>query len=103
MTTAKGGARASGSEGTKDDKDLNVARARVEELRSQIDYHNYRYHVLDEPEIADADYDVLMRELLALEERFPELITPDSPTQRVGAPASDLFAPVAHSAPLLSL
>ena len=61
---------------------------RVEELRTTIDYHNHRYHVLDAPEISDAEYDALMRELIALEERFPELITPDSPTQRVGAPPS---------------
>ena len=79
------------------------ARSRVEELRTTIDHHNYRYHVLDAPEVSDAEYDALMRELLALEERFPELITPDSPTQRVGAPPSDLFAPVQHSQPLLSL
>ena len=88
---------------TKEDKDLNVARTRVEELRSTIDHHNYRYHVLDAPEVSDAEYDTLMRELLELEERFPELITPDSPTQRVGAAPSELFAPVEHSAPLLSL
>jgi DNA ligase (NAD+) len=78
-------------------------RQRTEELRAQIDFHNYRYHVLDEPEISDAGYDKLMRELQALEEKHPELITPDSPTQRVGAPPSELFAPVQHSAPLLSL
>jgi DNA ligase (NAD+) len=76
---------------------------RAEELRATLDYHNYRYHVLDAPEISDADYDMHMRELIALEERFPELITPDSPTQRVGAPPSDMFAPVQHSQPLLSL
>ena len=86
-----------------EDVDLGAARLRVEELRTTIDYHNRRYHVLDAPEISDADYDALMRELQSLEQRFPELVTPDSPTQRVGAPPSELFAPVQHSQPLLSL
>jgi DNA ligase (NAD+) len=88
---------------TKQEKDRSAAAVEVEELRSKINHHNYRYHVLDAPEISDAEYDALMRELQELEERFPELITPDSPTQRVGAPPSELFAPVQHSAPLLSL
>ena len=67
--------------------------ARVDELRAQIRYHNERYHVLDEPEITDAEYDALVRELRALEEEFPELVTPDSPTQRVGgAPVRDVRA-----------
>ena len=79
------------------------SRIRAEELRAQIEFHNYRYHVLDQPEISDAEYDKLMRELQSLEERYPELITPDSPTQRVGAPPSELFAPVQHSERLLSL
>jgi DNA ligase (NAD+) len=83
--------------------DAKTPAVEVEELRSKIEYHNYRYHVLDQPEIADAEYDALMRSLQELEERFPELITEDSPTQRVGAPPSELFAPVQHSAPLLSL
>ncbi len=87
----------------KEDAALSRARVHVEELRAQLNNHNYRYHVLDAPEVSDADYDALMRELQSLEERFPELITPDSPTQRVGAPPSELFAPVEHSAPLLSL
>jgi DNA ligase (NAD+) len=86
-----------------EDADLSAATLEVEELRSKINHHNYRYHVLDAPEISDAGYDALIHELQALEERFPELITPDSPTQRVGAPPSELFAPVQHSAPLLSL
>lgn len=77
--------------------------ARVDELRRLIDHHNYRYHVLDEPEIADIEYDSLVRELIALEESHPELVTPDSPTQRVGAPVSDLFAPVVHRQPMFSL
>jgi DNA ligase (NAD+) len=79
------------------------AAARIAELREAIDYHSYRYHVLDEPEIADVEYDSLNRELIELEEAFPELVTPDSPTQRVGAPPSDLFAPVEHRTPMMSL
>lgn len=79
------------------------AKLRVEELRDQIRYHDYRYYVLDEPEISDAEYDELMRELRALEEEFPELVTPDSPTQRVGGQPAELFAPVQHRAPMLSL
>ncbi|MEX0947093.1 MAG: NAD-dependent DNA ligase LigA, partial [Acidimicrobiia bacterium] len=76
---------------------------RIEELRQQLRYHGYRYHVLDEPEISDARYDVLLRELVKLEEENPLLITPDSPTQRVGGPVGDLFAPVQHRRPLFSL
>jgi DNA ligase (NAD+) len=79
------------------------AKRRVEELRDLINYHNYRYHVLDDPEVADAEYDELMRELRAFEEEFPELIVPDSPTQRVGGAPSELFAPVHHRVPMLSL
>ena len=67
------------------------AAARVRELREQLEHHNYRYHVLDDPEVSDAEYDRLMRELKALEEQHPDLVTPDSPTQRVGAtPVSEL-------------
>jgi DNA ligase (NAD+) len=79
------------------------AKRRVEELRDLIGLHNYRYHVLDDPEISDAEFDELMRELRGLEEEFPELITPDSPTQRVGGQPSELFAPARHRAPMLSL
>jgi DNA ligase (NAD+) len=79
------------------------AKRRVEELRDLVNYHNYRYHVLDDPEVADAEYDELMRELRGFEEEFPELITPDSPTQRVGGAPSELFTPVRHRAPMLSL
>ena len=79
------------------------AKRRVEELRDLIDYHNYRYHVLDDPEVSDAEYDELMRELRASEEAFPEFITPDSPTQRVGGAPTELFAPARHRAPMLSL
>ena len=79
------------------------ASKRVKELREQIDYHAYRYYVLDDPEVADVEYDALNAELIALEERFPELVTEDSPTQRVGAPPSDQFAPVEHRSPMMSL
>jgi DNA ligase (NAD+) len=79
------------------------AKVRVEELREQINHHSYRYHVLDDPEVSDAEYDDLVKELRGLEDSFPELITPDSPTQLVGAPPTDLFAPVEHRAPMLSL
>ena len=79
------------------------AKLRVEELREQINHHSYRYHVLDEPEVADDEYDELLRELQHLEDQFPELITPDSPTLRVGGAPVDLFAPVEHRAPMLSL
>ena len=75
----------------------------MEELRDLIDHHNYRYHVLDDPEVSDAEYDQLMRELRALEEEFPEFVTPDSPTQRVGGQPTALFAPVRHRLPMLSL
>ena len=76
---------------------------RVEQLRHEIHYHNYRYYVLDSPVISDAEYDALMAELRRLEEQYPELVTPDSPTQRVGAPPAPEFAQVRHPAPILSL
>jgi len=79
------------------------ARARVEELRRQIRYHDYRYYVLDSPEISDAEYDELMRELRRLEELYPQLVTPDSPTQRVAGAPSEAFGTVVHSSPMLSL
>ncbi|HEX6425813.1 MAG TPA: NAD-dependent DNA ligase LigA [Acidimicrobiales bacterium] len=77
---------------------------RAERLRSEIAEHNRRYHELDAPTISDAEFDELVRELRALEEEFPELITPDSPTQRVGgAPLTTVFAPVTHAVPMMSL
>ena len=85
------------------DRERAEAKVRVEELRERINHHSYRYHVLDDPEVSDAEYDELLRELQALEDAFPELITPDSPTQRVGGIPVDLFAPVSHRAPMLSL
>jgi DNA ligase (NAD+) len=77
--------------------------SRIEELRSLLRRHEYLYHVRDAPEISDAEYDALMRELQALEAEHPELVTLDSPTQRVGAPPSDAFAPVVHRERMFSL
>lgn len=79
------------------------AERRVAELREAIDYHAYRYHSLDDPEIADAEYDALTAELIHIEAEFPELIVPTSPTQRIGAPPSEQFAPVPHRTPMTSL
>jgi len=78
-------------------------KQRIEELRSLINYHNHRYYVLDSPEISDEEYDELMRELSQLEAEHPELISPDSPTQRIGAPPAEEFGVVEHPEPLLSL
>jgi len=78
-------------------------RRRVAELREQIDYHNYRYYRLNDPEISDAAYDELFRELQQLEERHPELIIPDSPTRRVEVKTLEAFRPVTHHRPMLSL
>src|SRR5579862_376908 len=83
--------------------ELAAARGRVDELRARIEHHNYRYYVLDAPEISDGEFDVLLRELAELERQFPTLLTPDSPTQRVGGAPSALFAPARHSSTLLSL
>jgi DNA ligase (NAD+) len=83
--------------------DINKVKQRVEELRGVINHHNYRYYVLDSPEISDAEYDELMRELQQLEAEHPELVTPDSPTQRIGAPPVEAFGVVEHPQPLLSL
>ena len=79
------------------------AGTRVGELREAISYHSYRYHALDDPEIADAEYDALSNELIEIEAAHPDLVTPDSPTQRIGAPPSDQFAPVPHRTPMMSL
>ncbi len=79
------------------------ASTRVEQLRAELTEHNYRYYVLDDPGIADVDYDRLMRELQALESKFPQLLTPDSPSQRVGAPPLSAFETVEHRLPMLSL
>ncbi|HZY45210.1 MAG TPA: NAD-dependent DNA ligase LigA [Anaerolineae bacterium] len=76
---------------------------RLAELREQINFHSYRYHVLDDPIISDAEYDRLLQELIKIETEHPEWITPDSPTQRAGAQASEKFPKVPHPAPILSL
>ena len=83
--------------------DLEEARIRIRSLRENILHHNMRYYQLDDPEISDADYDLLLRELIDLETRFPDLVTPDSPTQRVGAPPLEKFSTVTHRTPMLSL
>jgi DNA ligase (NAD+) len=79
------------------------AAARADALRSQIEEANYNYYALDDPQITDAEFDALLRELVELEQQHPELQTPDSPTQRVGAAASARFAPYEHARPMLSL
>ncbi len=79
------------------------AEAEASRLRRDIEYHNYRYYVLDEPVISDADYDRLMRSLEELESAYPDLITPESPTQRVGAEPAKEFATITHRVPMLSL
>jgi len=83
--------------------EVDIAKKRVAALRKQINYHNHRYHVLDSPEISDAEYDTLLLELKKLEDAHPDLITPDSPTQRVGAEPVSAFGIVVHPRPLLSL
>lgn len=83
--------------------DQRAATDRIENLRQQINYHNHRYYVLDQPVISDAEYDRLMQELLAIEAENPELVTPDSPTQRVGAAPAIAFESCTHRVPMLSL
>ncbi len=78
-------------------------RDRIAQLRDDINYHNYRYYILDDPEITDSEYDRLLRELQDLEQHYPDLITPDSPTQRVGAAPLESFSEVKHRIPMLSL
>ncbi len=81
----------------------SAIKKRINNLRRQINDHNYRYHVLDNPEISDAEYDTLFKELIALENQNPSLKSPDSPTQRIGAPPLDSFHTVTHRIPMLSL
>ncbi|MBN1503639.1 MAG: NAD-dependent DNA ligase LigA [Candidatus Eisenbacteria bacterium] len=81
----------------------NEAKKEIATLRESIDHHNYRYYVLDSPEISDAEYDRLLRRLSELEHEYPGLVTPDSPTQRVGATPLAAFREVKHSSPMLSL
>ncbi len=82
---------------------MSTTLNRIDELRDRIDYHNHRYYVLDDPEISDAQYDELMRELRLIELEYPDLVTPDSPTQRVGAEPLEGFTQAEHPVPLLSL
>ncbi|WP_224365370.1 NAD-dependent DNA ligase LigA [Hyalangium versicolor] len=82
---------------------MKTAEKRARELRQELAHHNYRYYVLDSPEVSDAQYDRLMRELQELEGQYPQLATPDSPTQRVGGEAAEKFEKVVHRAPMLSL
>ena len=86
-----------------DSSENHAPARRAEELRKQLEHHEYQYYVLDRPEIADAEYDALMRELKALEEAHPDLRTPDSPTERVGGQPREGFVKAAHSSPMLSL
>ncbi len=83
-----------------DEKDLHL---RLENLRQQVSLHSYRYHVLDSPLISDYEYDQLLEQVRQIESKYPEWITPDSPTQRTGAPASEKFAKLKHPLPILSL
>jgi DNA ligase (NAD+) len=83
--------------------DLEEARSKAASLREELNYHNYRYNVLDDPAVSDEEYDGMMRELMRIEEGFPELVTPDSPTQRVGAPPGEAFQPVQHRVRMMSL
>ena len=78
-------------------------KARVAQLRAQLEDANARYYQLDEPSITDAEYDALLRELAELETKHPQLRAPDSPTLRVGAPPLERFAPYTHARPMLSL
>ena len=81
----------------------NDEKRRITQLRDEIHRHNYKYYVLNKPEISDAEYDNLMEELQYLETRHPELVTPESPTQRVGAPPANEYKKVQHVKPMLSL
>ena len=83
--------------------DLDAVKKRIGQLRAEINHHNYRYYVRDSPEISDTEYDGLMRELKQLEEQHPQFLTPDSPTQRVGAAPVEAFGVIEHPRPLLSL
>ena len=79
------------------------AKAEIKKLRDELNEHNHRYYVMDEPTISDFEYDALMRRLIELEEQNPDLVTPESPTQRVGGVAISAFAEVTHEVPLESL
>ena len=81
----------------------NDVQSEIDNLRAEINRHNYLYYVLDSPEISDEEYDLLMQKLRRLEEEFPQFLTPESPTQRVGAAPLEAFGIVEHKVPLLSL
>src|SRR5574341_1102096 len=83
--------------------DMADVQAEIEKLRDEIRRHDHLYYVLDQPKITDAEYDGLLRRLLELEQQHPELVTPDSPTQRVGGKPREGFVKVRHSSPMLSL
>src|SRR5689334_6673557 len=80
-----------------------TAAQKIQALREKLRHHEYLYYVMDAPEITDAEFDTLMRDLKALEAQHPELVTPDSPSQRVGGKPREGFVKVAHSSPMLSL
>jgi DNA ligase (NAD+) len=82
---------------------MSAIEQRISELRETLNYHSYKYHVEDNPEISDFEYDALLRELKKLEEERPDLITPDSPTQRVGGKPLEGFEKVEHAVQMLSL
>ena len=82
---------------------VREAARRIRELREQVEHHNYRYYVLDDPEISDARYDQLLAELKGLEAEHPDLVTPESPTQRVGAQPLRELGEIVHTVPMLSL
>jgi len=84
-------------------QEMEKAKIELTALREKIEYHNYRYYILDDPEVSDAEYDHLLQRLLHIESKYPELIIPESPSQRVGAPIVGGFNPVKHSIPMLSL
>ncbi len=84
-------------------ENLETIRAKIEKLREEIMYHNYRYYALDSPVISDQEYDALFRELQELEKKYPQFVTPDSPTQKVGFPPLEEFKPFEHRIPMLSL
>ncbi len=81
--------------------DKQEARTAIDAVRESIRHHDYRYYGLSQPEISDVEYDQLMKRLEALEKQFPELVAPDSPTQRVSGEVSGAFPPVKHRTPML--
>ena len=82
---------------------IEAVQQQLDQLRQQIEQFNYQYYVLDAPTVSDAEYDRLFRKLQRVEQDYPQLVTPDSPTQRVGAAPLKSFAQVAHNIPMLSL